>query len=349
VRRLFFAVPGDLATPTGGYVYDRRMIAALRALDWKVDVLDLGEGFPFPSGGARTKALAHLAALPTDALVVVDGLALGALPEAAAQFDADRRLIALVHHPLALETGLSPAIAAKLRASETLALRFARRIIVTSDFTARLLVADYAVPADRVTVVRPGVDPVRPRQACSEALLALLAVGAVVHRKGYDVLLAALAALRDLPWRLTIVGDLNRDSAAVARLRQDVARFDLRERILIAGAVSDERLAALYASADIFVLASRFEGYGMAFAEAIAYGAPIVGTFAGAIPEAAPASAALLVPPDDAAAFSTAVRRLVENGEERRRLAAGAVAAAAALPSWEQAAQSFSRAIEDDV
>jgi glycosyltransferase involved in cell wall biosynthesis len=346
VRRVFFAVPGNLAIPTGGYAYDRRIIAGLRALGWQADVLDLGDGFPFPSANARASVLSCLAALATDRPIVIDGLALGALPEVATQLGASHRLIALVHHPLALEAGLSLDAAAALRLSESRALACVRRVIVTSAFTARLIVSDYGVPADRVTVVRPGADRVAQASANSRAPIALLAVGAVVPRKGYDVLLAAVARLLDLQWRLTIVGDLGRDADAAGRLFVDIERFNLADRVTIAGAVPTERLAALYASADIFVLASRFEGYGMAFAEAIAHGVPLVGTTAGAIPETVPANAGLLAAPEDIGAFSAAVRRLIEDSAERHRLAASARAAAAMLPTWEQSAEAFSRAIE---
>ena len=346
MRRAVFAVPGDLATPTGGYAYDRRIIAGLRALGWQVDVFDLGDGFPFPSAETRSAARSRLAAMPTDAPIVIDGLAFGALPAAAAQLGASHRLIALVHHPLALESGLTPSDAAALRESEACALACARRVIVTSAFTAGIIVSDYDVPTDRIRVVHPGSDPVAQSRAGGEAPLTLLAVGAVVPRKGYDVLLAALSQLTDLRWRLTIVGDLGRDASTTARLVADVAQFNLAQRVAIAGAIPAHHLEALYASADIFVLASRFEGYGMAFAEAIAHGLPAVGTTAGAIPETAPGSAALLTPPDDIAAFSAAVRRLIEDSSERKRLAAGARAAAAMLPTWEQSAKLFSDAIE---
>jgi glycosyltransferase involved in cell wall biosynthesis len=346
VRRLVFAAPGKLTTPTGGFVYDRRIVRALRASGWRTQTLDLGDGFPFPASDTRAAARARLAALPAGWPIVIDGLALGALPEAATALRASHRLIGLVHHPLALETGLSPRDADALRASERAALTCVRRVIVTSPSTARLIVSDYDVPAERVTVVRPGADRAAPGTGAGQATVALLAVGAVVARKGYDVLLAALARLVDLPWRLTIVGDLGRDAEAVARLHADVARLHLADRVRIAGVVSAKRLANLYASADIFVLASRFEGYGMAYAEAIAHGAPVVGTTAGAIPETLPASAALLTPPDDAEAFADAVRRLIENPDERRRLSAAARAAAAALPTWEESAALFAQAIE---
>jgi glycosyltransferase involved in cell wall biosynthesis len=346
VRRLVFAAPGKLTTPTGGYVYDRRIVRGLRASGWEVKTLDLGDGFPLPGAEARATARARLAALPADRPTVIDGLALGALPEAVKELRASHRLIGLVHHPLALETGLSPGDAAALRVSERRALACVRRVIVTSANTARLIVSDYGVPAERVTIVRPGADRAAPARAGGQAPVALLSVGAVVARKGYDVLLAALSTLTDLPWRLTIVGDLGRDAEAAARLHGDIARFGLADRVRVAGVVSAKRLASLYASADLFVLASRFEGYGMALSEAIAWGVPVVGTTAGAIPETAPPGAALLTPPDDAGAFAAAVRRLIENPAERLRLGAAAQDAATALPTWDDSAALFSQAIE---
>jgi len=345
VSRVVFAVPGALTIPTGGYAYDARIIAGLRGRGWGVDVLDLGDGFPRPSPQALSAAHARLAALPRQDPIVIDGLAFGVLPDAATKLAASHRLIALVHHPLALEAGLSPREAEALRRSECRALAAARHVIVTSAFTARLLVSDYAVPEERVTIVRPGNDRVAPGRGCGQETVSLLAVGAIVPRKGYDVLLVALASLRDLPWRLTIAGDRSRDADTAARLDADLARFKIADRVRCAGAVSAQELAALYAGADLFVLPSRFEGYGMAFAEAIAYGVPVIGTTAGAIPETVPASAGVLVPPDDTAALSAALRQLIEDPARRHRLAASARAAAAELPTWPHAAELFAQAI----
>jgi glycosyltransferase involved in cell wall biosynthesis len=342
-------VPGDLTTPTGGYAYDRRMIAELRAMGWRVDVLDLGEEFPHASARARQSAVTLLAALPASAPVVVDGLAYGTLGDAAMALAASHRLIALVHHPLALETGLSPQARAALRVSERDALAAARRVIVTSATTARLLTADYAVPAERLTVVPPGndrrMDGGRPRPNVPQSAVGLLAVGAVVPRKGYDVLIAALAQLRDLPWRLAIIGDLARDPHTAARSKADIARFGLEDRITLAGVVTEERLAAFYAGADIFTLASHFEGYGMAFAEAIACGLPVVATDGGATAETVPADARILVPTGDVAALADALRRLIEDSVLRQHLAAGARAAAGQLPTWGRSAELFARVL----
>src|SRR5262249_4373694 len=271
VKRFVFAVPGDLATPTGGYAYDRRMAAELLGLGWEVEIADIGSEFPRPSESARGAARARLLAVPRGTPIVVDGLAFGVLPELAAELHRDHPLLALVHHPLALETGIPPAEAEEFHRRERAALAHTDRVIVTSPSTARRLSADYAVAAERITVALPGSEPRAKARNGRAGPLALIAVGAVVRRKGYDVLIDALARLRDLPWRMTIAGDRPRSPATVATLEEAVRRHALGDRIAFAGAVDDARLAALHAEADLFVLPSRFEGYGMAFAEAIAH------------------------------------------------------------------------------
>jgi glycosyltransferase involved in cell wall biosynthesis len=168
----------------------------------------------------------------------------------------------------------------------------------------------------------------------------------VVPRKSFDVLIAALARLAGLPWRLAIAGDRSRDLAATARLDADIARHGLAGRVEVLGALPAERIAALYAGSDLFVLSSRHEGYGMAFAEAMAHGLPVIGTTAGAIPDTVPPAAGMLVAPDDVAALADALRTLIENPERRRRLASAAHAAAQALPTWPDSAKLFAGAIE---
>jgi glycosyltransferase involved in cell wall biosynthesis len=350
VGRFAFAVPGDLATPTGGYGYDRRMIAELGQLGWEIDLLDLGEGFPWPSEATRTAARTRLLALPASRAIVIDGLALGVFPETVLQLAGRNPLLALVHHPLALEWGLSAAQADALRTSERAALAAVKGVVVTSAATAKLVASDYGVPAGRITVARPGTDPAPMAQGnhgrSRDGVVRLLSVGAVVPRKGFDVLIPALATLADLPWRLTIAGDRTRDRDAAARLDADIARYALGNRIEALGAVSPQSLAVLYAEADMFVLASRFEGYGMAYAEAVAHGLPVIGTNAGAIPDTVPPDAGLLVDAGDIPALAHALRRVVGDADLRQRLAGAARAAGPQLPTWRQSAEIFARALE---
>jgi glycosyltransferase involved in cell wall biosynthesis len=346
VGRVAFAVPGDLATLTGGYAYDRRMISELESLGWQIDVVGLGEGFPWPSDEMRARACSRLSDIAPGRTIVVDGLAFGVLPEVVLQLRLKNPLIALVHHPLALEAGVSIQQANILRASERAALVAARLAVVNSAETARHLTRDYGVATDRIVIACPGTDPAPSAPGSRDAIVRLISVGALVPRKGFDILIAALATLIDLPWRLTIVGDHSRDPKTAAQLDADIARHNLGNRVAVMGAVPPESLAELYASADVFVLASRYEGYGMVFSEAIARGLPVVGTTAGAIPETVPAGAGVLVAPDDAAMLATALRRVIENSDERRQMATCAHAAAPLLPRWRDSASVFASALE---
>lgn len=342
---LAFAVPGDLATPTGGYGYDRRIIRELRELGWQVAVTDIGGDFPFPSAAQRATALTKLSAVPAGCPIVLDGLAFGALPEAAA-LCSRTPLIALVHQPLALDPGLDTKQADAFRKTERTALDAARRVVVTSEATARILAADYGVPRQRISVVRPGNDPVLSAPGNSDGIVRLLSVGSVIPVKGYDLLISALATLLDLPWRLTIAGDRTRDVAAAARLDADIENYGLADRITVLGAMPPARIDELFLASDLFVLASRFEGYGMALTEAIAHGIPVVSTMTGAIPQTVPSGTGLLVPPEDIIALAQALRRLICDPAERRKLARNARAAAAQLPTWQDSARLFAGAVE---
>ncbi|HEX5210716.1 MAG TPA: glycosyltransferase family 4 protein [Pseudolabrys sp.] len=285
-------------------------------------------------------------AVPQGCPILVDGLAYGVLPEAAAQIARGHPLIAVVHHPLAMESGLSPAVAAELRASERAALAAARHVVANSKATARLLAADYDVPMECITVAVPGTDPEPPAHGSSDGMVRLLSVGAVVPRKGFDMLIAALATLTELSWHLTIAGDRTRDADCAAQLEADIARSGLSERVAMLGAVSQERLSGLYAGADIFALPSRFEGYGMAFSEAIGRGLPVIGTTTAAIQETIPPGTCVLVAPDDPAALAAALRHLIESADDRRRMAATARAVAQALPRWEDSAKLIADVLE---
>jgi len=345
VKRLTFAAPGDLDTPTGGYAYDRRVIEELRALGWEIDVLDVGARFPRPTQADREAASRLLAAARPDAPLVIDGLALGVIPEIARALAETHRLVALVHHPLAYETGVTEEEEEALRKSEAVALSHMRHVITSSPATARILAAEYGVPAERISVAIPGTDPARGAvRASGAAPLHLLAVGSLVPRKGYDVLIRALAKLSDLPWRLTVIGDTTRDAATAQSLQTMARDNNLETRIAFIGTVSEAALEAAYRHADVFVQPSHFEGFGMAAASAIAYGLPVIATRGGALEETVGA-AALLVAPGDADALAAALRRVIGDAAERARLARAARDAATRQQRWQTTAQQFAAAI----
>lgn len=337
--------PGDLSTLTGGYIYNRRLLEVLAARGWCTTVHRLQTSFPMPTADALEEARAVFAAIPARRLVLVDGLALGGMPELIEREAQRLRLVALVHHPLALETGLSAVTATALEQAERRALSAVRGIIVTSHATAGTLAAQ-AITGQRIGVVEPGTDPAPAARGSDGEILELICVATVTPRKGHAVLIEALGTLAHQPWRLTCVGSLQRCPATVAALRQQIRTLRLDERVRLLGEVDSTTLSSCYEQADLFVLPSYHEGYGMALAEALARALPVLSTRAGAIPETVPARAGVLVPPGDSRALADALDRLLQEPELRRRLAEGAAAARASLPDWEQAGGRFAEAIQ---
>jgi glycosyltransferase involved in cell wall biosynthesis len=225
--------------------------------------------------------------------------------------------------------------AAELAALERRSLKAARAVIVTSKATADILVADFGVPARKVTAALPGTDP-RPPAACAGDPPVLLTVGSLTRRKGHDVLVDALARIADLRWTSRFVGGDGYDPDWAGTLSEQVARAGLTNRIRFVGEVDDP--TPEYAGADLFVLPSRYEGYGMAFAEALAHGLPVVAARAGAVPQVVPQDAGALVPPDDPAALAEALRFLLAEPAARARARAAAHRAGRALPSFDDTA-----------
>jgi glycosyltransferase involved in cell wall biosynthesis len=342
---LVVIVPGNLETLTGGYAYDRRMVAALRDRGWSVGVRELDDSFPRPTSAARDQAARVLAAIPDGSMVLIDGLALGAMPSEVEREAARLRLIALVHHPLAAETGIDENTAVALEASERRALAAARLVIVTSRATTVAL-ERYGVGPDRVVVVEPGTDRAPLARGSEGAALQLLCVAAIIPRKGHEILFRALAMMPPLEWRLTCVGSLKRDAATAERLRARLRSDGLEERVMLTGEVDAARLATLYDGADLFVLPTLYEGYGMAVAEALARGLPVVGTPTGAIADLVAPSAGVLVPPGDVQGLAAALALVLADAHVREQLTHGARRVRDRLPSWEDAAARMSEALE---
>jgi len=328
MRPLYVVLPNDIddpATPSGGNIYDRRVLDGLAATGWSVRELAVPGGWPEPSDTERGYLGATLGAVPDGALVLLDGLIASAVPDVLVP-EADRlRLVILVHMPLDDD-------------AEQVALSAARAIVTTSEWTRRRLLDRYGLTAERVHVATPGVDPARLAPGSPDGT-SLICVAAVTPHKGYDVLAQALAKLADVPWTCLCVGSLTRDPDFVDRLRRQLVAEGLSDRVRLVGSQTATALNDRYAHADLLVLASRGETYGMVVTEALARGIPVVATDTNGLPEAlgrAPDGSlpGLLLPPDDPAALGGALRRWLTDADLRRQLRGSARARRTTLTGW---------------
>ncbi|MFJ3669778.1 glycosyltransferase family 4 protein [Streptomyces sp. NPDC090106] len=348
LRSVHFVMPGgvdDPAAPSGGNAYDRRVSLDLSGFGWQVHKHAVSGEWPRPGTGARDELARVLRELPDDTVVLMDGLVACGVPEIVVPEAQRLRLAVLVHLPLGDETGLDPVLAAELDAKERAVLRAVPAVVATSDWAVRRLVSHHGLAPERVHVAAPGAD-IAPLASGTDGVSRLLCVAAVTPRKGQHRLVEALAAVRDLPWSCVCVGGLGHDPEYVGELRSLIARYGLQDRLELAGPRAGAALDASYAAADLMVLTSYAETYGMAVTEALARGIPVLATDVGGLPEAvgrAPDGGVpgILVPPEDPAALAAELRGWFGEADVRRRLKAAARGRRAALDGWATTARSL--------
>jgi len=348
-RRVVFIVPGRIDARTGGYEYDRRMIAGLRDRGWTVDVRELEVSFPEPTPSALEDAERALAAVARGTIVAIDGLACSAMPAVVERHRARVAIVPIVHALIASEVGIDRATAVRRAADERRALDCAARIIVAGNALIEPL-ARYGIERSRIAIVPPGVDraPVAHGSRDSDEIH-LVTVATLNRGKGHDLLLSALSRLADRRWRLTCAGSAERDPDTAARLRSMVTDLQLGDRVTLAGELDAAHIAALYDSADVFVLPSLSETHPLVVQEALARGLPVVSTVTGAIPELVGRgddAAGLLAQPGDVDALADALEKVIDNASVRARLAENARRVRERLPTWDDAVCVFTEAIE---
>jgi glycosyltransferase involved in cell wall biosynthesis len=342
LRSVHVVVPGDIddgAVPSGGNVYDRRICRGLPAAGWSVHEFAVTGAWPRPDRDGRALLARTLAALPDGAIVLIDGLVACGVPDVVIPEARRLELVVLVHLPLGDEVGQAPASAAELAALERRTLQSASAVVATSPWSAHRLVAHHGLGADRVHVVTPGVDPA-PLAPGTDGVTHLLCVGAVTATKGQDLLVEALATVADLPWSCTLVGSLRRDPAHVAAVRRRIEHHGLGGRLRLAGPRTGSQLAAAYAAADLLVLPSRTESYGMVVTEALARGIPVLAAAVGGVPETLGQDPdgrvpGIVTPPADITAFAVALRRWFGEPVLREELRHAARARRDGLNGWE--------------
>jgi glycosyltransferase involved in cell wall biosynthesis len=336
----------DPGQPSGGNIYDRRVCAGLAEAGWEVLVTTVAAAWPVPDQGARAELARIVSAIPDGEIALIDGLI--ASPTAAQLLPYARRIsmTVLLHMPLA--TALDTPHDAKAQRSERVMLRAAAGVVVTSEWTRQQVLTRYEIPAGRVHVARPGVDrvaaPARPVRG------QLICVGTLGRHKGQDLLVEALAELGDLDWHCVLAGPLDRDPDFVDQLQTRITRLGYGHRVRLAGILTGPVLSQAYTTADLLVAPSRSETYGMAVAEALAHGVPVIAAAVGGLPEALGCAAdgtrpGQLIPSGDPAVLAAAIGDFLGDKFLRRKLRAAAVRRRSDLHGWEQTTQQIADAL----
>lgn len=341
----------DPARPSGGNTYDRRVCRGLGALGWSVRECAVAGSWPRGEPAARAHLSGALSQIPDGSVVMVDGLIASHVPEVLVPEAGRLRLVVLVHMPLGHGLPGDEVVPSQRREREVLSAAVA--VITTSAWTRRWLLDHYALHPGRVRVAEPGADAAHlaPGTAAGGELLC---VAAVTPGKGHDVLLASLAMVADLPWRCVCVGSLTCDPAFVDRLARQARDGDIDGRVHFTGPLTAADLDAAYGGADLLVLASRAETYGMVVTEGLARGLPVVATSVGGLPSALGRGAdgsrpGLLVCPGDPAAFAGALRCWLTDDALRQRLRDAASERRARLPDWQATSFRIARVLAEVV
>jgi glycosyltransferase involved in cell wall biosynthesis len=339
VRAVHVVVPDgvdDPGRPSGGNTYDRQLCRGLDSLGWSVHEHAIRGRWPRADTASFAALAGVLKRIPDDALVLLDGLVASTASEVLVPQAMRLRMVVLVHMPLG--DGPPADGAVEVRRREHAVLASAAAIVTTSAWTRQRLLELYQLNPRRIHVAQPGVDAAELATGTA-AGGALLCVAAVTFEKGHDVLLDALARTRDLPWHCVCVGSLERDPAFVEAVRGRSLDSGLGDRVEFAGVRNGADLDRSYATADLVVLASRAETYGMVVIEGLARGLPVIATDIGGVSEALGHGAAgiqpgLLVAPEEPAALAAALRDWLCDAELRGRLRQVARERRESLPRW---------------
>jgi len=326
-----FFVRAPFGAGSGSYAYDHGLVAGLRGLGHTVAIIEAHPGISLADPPDGTPRLIDGPALPT--LLERDDKALG------------QPLFGLIHHSTMPAPDADEAARHALRAAAERHFGRFVRLVATGEPTVEWLVNECRVSRDRVALVVPGTDDA-PRCPGSDGPgCRILSIGALIPRKGHDLLMRALVRLFDLDWHLTIVGSAERDPVHARALAALADTLGITHRVRFAGRVTDAALDALWQESDLFALATRFETYGMPVAAALKRGLPVAVTAGGAAGALVAPEAGVVCPLDDESQLSKALRRLIFGRTLRRDMGEVAWQIGQTLPTWRMQAELLVRAL----
>ncbi|TLM74961.1 glycosyltransferase family 4 protein [Pseudarthrobacter sp. NamB4] len=265
--RIRLLVPGNIHHHSGGNAYNARLVQGLKALGTDVEVLAVEGSWPYASASARRQLGSLLgawetAAGPEPALNLVDGLiAMGAPDELEFAAKAGRKTWVLVHMPAPAHHDF-----------EARSLRAATGVVCTSTWASKVLEERHGLYGFHVAL--PGTDPAPPAKGSVPPHI--IVVAALLPNKDQLLTVSAFAGLRDLEWTASFVGSDQADEEYAAKVRAAVRDQGLDDRMRLTGELTGEALESEWNRANLSLLVSRAEAFGMVVTESLARGIPVI-------------------------------------------------------------------------
>jgi glycosyltransferase involved in cell wall biosynthesis len=340
---LYFLITGNLHSLTGGYLYNTHMINGLKEKGYTVNVL--ATDWQWKDIDELEKICRYnLEKLPHGTCIVVDSLILASLHQIIQEFRKRLIFLGLIHLPSSYD--ILSGVQGELAREELIALDHVRQVIVTGRFTFDLLCHAGLNPV-KIRIVEPGTD-LFPRKKRYKAVPSeLLCISNYSSLKAQDMMIRALYRLADRDWTLHLYGSMDRDREYTASVRSLIQQLKMEHRIYMHGIVERDEISGVFLNADLFLLPSLFESYGMVLTESLAHGIPVVTTLAGNLPCTVPAGMGLLIEPGNEEQLAEAICSLFDDPKKYSNLCAAASQYFRQVRSWEKAVTDFEMIIRD--
>ncbi len=336
--RAAFITVGDPSRLTGGYLYHAEVFARISRLGISMVQIVASGANPQVQREAAHGFCRQFDPRPFD-IIVVDALAATVCAPGLDRWRAQRPVVAMVHE--------LPSVASNADAASSAEAPLLRAdVLIAVSAHGQAVLIERGVPAERIIIARPGANRLRlsPRTTTPPSgPVMVLAVAQWIPRKGILTLVEAWTQLDQRNARLMLIGETDADPAYAAQVRA-VIRTTPHANIEARGPVSDAKLVDMYHRTDIFALPTRYEGYGMVFAEAMIAGIPVIAGAVGPVPGIV-GNGGILVPPDDVPALVQALDTMIGNPYQRQAYAVAARQRAANLPTWEVTTTAFTEAL----
>ena len=343
---IHFLIPEDINLLKGNYVYNKRIAEGLKAIGHQVIIQQLPDDFPFPSDTSLQQCRQIMGAIPQAEPVIIDNLVFGVIPDILKDFYLQKPIVALVHITLSADPNLTAYQREMVLSLEKKAQKYAKKFIVSSSYTANLLTAA-GIEKNQINVIIPGVDNYPQKKIYPGKPSKLLSIANFTRNKGYMTLMKALTALKNKDWELHCYGNLNFDKEYVDELQMIIRRNGLKEKVWLHGPVSGKELSDVYLNADLFIHASNFETYGMAVAEALAHGIPVITSTGGGICETVPVKMGQFFNPGDVYVLQTIIEELLENPQLYKTLYTEASTYHNQVHTWQKSLESFELTLKE--